>query len=378
MEQTKKKILLAITKSNFGGAQRYVYDIATHLDPSHFSVKVLAGGNGVLQEKLSEKHIPLITLPEMERDINILKECRSFFSLVALLKKERPDVLHLNSSKMGGLGSLAGRIAGVPHIIFTVHGWYFNENRPLFIKTLTYLLSWVTALLSHTIITVSKKDLAQGKKMPFVKHKMVLSYPGISPTPLLPRETARDELTDKKELHRDDFWLGTIAEFTKNKNIPEMVRAVASFNKEHTQKIFFLIIGNSGEEKERVTSLIKTLNAEAYIIPVGFKPGAARLLSAFDGFILASQKEGLPYVLLEAGVAKLPVLASSVGGIPELIEDKNTGFLLTHIDHKSIEAGLVQLLEATPNISEALYEKVHASFSLSKMISTIKTLYSHL
>ena len=124
------KILYGITKSNFGGAQRYVFDMATEAKSAGHDVAVICGGEGTLVKKLRAAHIRVITLPHLKRDISLVDEFRSFHFIFRTLVKENPDVFHTNSSKMGGLGNLAARLAGIRKIIFTGHGWAFNEPRP--------------------------------------------------------------------------------------------------------------------------------------------------------------------------------------------------------------------------------------------------------
>ena len=139
METTvKKKILFVITKSNWGGAQRYVYDLATHLPKEEFEVAVAFGGTGevgasagLLEVRLREAGVRIIFLTTFARDIGILREFSAFFELLRTIRAENPDVLHLNSSKAGGLGALSGRIAGLRRIIFTAHGFAPNELRPV-------------------------------------------------------------------------------------------------------------------------------------------------------------------------------------------------------------------------------------------------------
>ena len=105
------KILYVITKSNWGGAQRYVYDIATSLDKEMFDAVVACGGNGPLAIKLREAGIRVITIPLLQRDINIIKEFLSLFALIKIFNREQPDIIHLNSTKIGGLGAVAALAA---------------------------------------------------------------------------------------------------------------------------------------------------------------------------------------------------------------------------------------------------------------------------
>src|SRR3989344_3443882 len=135
----RQKIIFVITKGNFGGAQRYVFDLASHLDTEHFDVAVAVGEGTTLKEKLQMNGIRVISLPNLQRDIALFADVKTLFALFFLFRRERPDVIHLNSSKAGGLGSLAFRCFQFLNFltaksyklkaIFTVHGFAFYENR---------------------------------------------------------------------------------------------------------------------------------------------------------------------------------------------------------------------------------------------------------
>src|SRR4051812_18411936 len=116
------KVLLAITKPNFGGAQRYVYDLALGAYEAGHAVTVLTGSAGILTEKLASQRIETLSLPSLGRDVSMFKDFQSLRDILSVIKRERPAVLHLNSSKMGFFGSIAGRLMGVRCIIFTAHG----------------------------------------------------------------------------------------------------------------------------------------------------------------------------------------------------------------------------------------------------------------
>ncbi|MDO8564480.1 MAG: glycosyltransferase, partial [bacterium] len=151
--KSKTKILYVITKSNYGGAQRYVFDLATSLPKDECEAVVVLGaaqnGAPVLQEKLHGAGVRTIFIPGLSRDISFLKELRVFRELMKVFKFEKPFVVHLNSSKAAGLGALAARLCGTPLIVFTVHGWPFFEERNPLSKLVIRLFSYITVLLSH-------------------------------------------------------------------------------------------------------------------------------------------------------------------------------------------------------------------------------------
>lgn len=306
-----KKILFVITKSNWGGAQRYVYDMATNLPKDEFEVAVALGGTGELQRKLDAAKIQIIQLQSVQRDLSIIADIGGFFSIYHAIKVFRPDIVHLNSSKAGGLGALAGHLSGVPRIIFTAHGWPFAEKRNVLWRMFAYLGSWVTALLSDIVICVSDTDLKLAQKMPFVAHKAVRIYNGID----------QNMTFGSGDVIRNSFpagvkITGTIGELNKNKNQISLVKQAKS-----DQNMHVAIIGE-GEERKNLEDKIKKYNLENRVKLFGFMP-ASEVLKGFDIFALPSIKEGLPYVLLEAKLAGLPIVANRVGGIGEILDSKN-------------------------------------------------------
>ncbi len=355
----KTKILYLVTKGNWGGAQKYTYDMATSLSPSVFDVVVVFGVPAKLKERLEEKNIRTITIPELDRDISFLKDARSLFTLIKLLKKERPDVVHLNSSKMGGLGACAARLAGIKKIVFTAHGWPFNEDRSVISKKIMKFFSWLTVVLSHTTITLHEKDLRAFTYWPFVRRKLIKIYNGAHNDIGLTREDARDTLRKKFGVSVKETLLGTIAELHRNKGLPYLIEAVRKLPKTTS-----LIILGEGEERTHLESLIRREHLQERVFLTGFTLNASTLLKAFDVFVLPSIKEGVPSVLLEAGKAGVPIVATDVGGIPEIIENKKEGLLVPPKNPPALTEAIQALLDSktdrekyTKNFAKKIKEK---------------------
>lgn len=311
-----KKILFVITKSNWGGAQRYVYDLAKALAPTH-DVKVLFGGTGeadapkgMLATNLELAHIQGLYVKEFMRDISFGREIIVLITLFNLFRREKPDVIHLNSSKAGGLGALAARIAGIKNIIFTVHGWPFLEDRSYAAKTFIWLASWITMLLCHKVICISEYDLSLAKRMPFVGGKAVKIYNGIAPMSFGTGEKIRSAFPAGVKI------TGTIGELTHNKNQVALIEEA-----KHHPDMYVAIVG-SGEDVAMLDRKIKEYGLHNRVKLFGFVP-AQEALKGFDEFALPSLKEGLPYVLLEAKSASLPIVANRVGGIGEILDAKD-------------------------------------------------------
>ncbi|HVW82839.1 MAG TPA: glycosyltransferase [Candidatus Paceibacterota bacterium] len=302
------KILYVITKGNWGGAQRYVYDLATAAQAAGHEVAVALGGGGELAARLAARGIPLFPLGALERDLSPGRDLGGYAELARLLREYRPAVVHLNSSKAGGLGALAARRAGVPRIVFTAHGWPFKERRNPAWRLLALLGSYATTLFAHAVIVVSREDLALGRRMPFAARKMHLIYNGIDlDAPLGSGEVIRSAFPRGARI------TGTIGELNRNKNQIALVEEAR-----HDPQRFVAIVGE-GEERPALERAIAAYGLGARVKLFGFIP-AAEALRGFDEFALPSLKEGLPYVVIEARAAGLPISARRVGGVGEILE----------------------------------------------------------
>ncbi|MBM3261617.1 glycosyltransferase family 4 protein [Candidatus Kaiserbacteria bacterium] len=392
----RKKVLFVITKSNFGGAQRYVYDLATSLPMDRFEVTVAFGGTGTigsapgsLASMLADAGIRTLMIPELARDINIKLETQAFFALVRLFKRERPHIVHLNSSKVGGLGAIAARIINVftrrslgevgPRIVFTAHGWPFWEPRHIFARSIIFFLSYLTVLLSHRTICISEYDTRSIRKMPFTARRLTMIHNGLSPIDFFSRDAARQKLFSESATaaHAQDMWIVTNAELHPNKNLLVGIDAVAAHNAIHNTKILYSIMG-TGEMQTQIEQYIHARNLGEHVKLLGFVPDGRRYMRAFDTLFLPSKKEGVPYVLLEAGAAGLPVVASDVGGIPEIIIDGESGYLRAPDDILGFTEALGKLA-ADPTLrdqmGQKLAENISGDFSLESMMKEVTKMY---
>lgn len=373
----RTKIAFLITKSNWGGAQKHVYDIATHLDPKKYDVVVILGGHGVLKKKLAEVSIRTVSVDTMWRDISIKKDLMSFFEVFKILKQEKPDILHLHSPKAAGLGALSARILKIKKIVYTVHGWAFNENRPLYQKILIIFASFITTLLATDLITISKKETEQTSLFPYSKDKIHNIPNGIREQSVLRENIARDFIEQKigKSL-KDKFLIGMIGELHPSKGYTYTIDAMRSLVREH--KDLVLIIISTGEQEELLKKMVETSNLQSHVYFLGFIENAPQYAKAFDLFLMSSIKEGLPYTLLEVGILGIPSIATTVGGIPDIIDDMKSGILIQPRKTQEIEYAINFMYEHPDmriEFGKNLIKKVKLDFNLQKMIQSIEKIY---
>ncbi len=357
------KILYGITKSNFGGAQRYVFDLATEVKKQGHEVFVLCGKGGTLVKKLGEENIKAIEIPSLGRDISIFDDITSFFSIYKILRKEKPGVFHINSSKMGGIGALAGRLAGIKKIIFTSHGWAFNENRSWIEKFIIKFLYWIILVLSHKTICVSEETRRQISKLPFVKNKLLVVHNGITQFSMLPTQP------------REILIVGALGELHNIKGFDILLKAWGKFVQKHGAKLQIL---GEGEERKKLEKLADELGVSRLVEFKGYVDNARAELLNFDIFVMPSRSENLPYAILEAGFAGLPVIASKVGGIPEIIENGVSGILVPKEDPETLLSSLILLAEdpeLRKRLGGQLQKTIQQEFSLEKMVHDTLNVY---
>ncbi len=383
-----KKILYFVTQSESGGAQHYVFDLANYLKREYEIAVALGeqGDDGELVKALTEVGIKYYTIPHLKRAISPLDEMMALMEIIKLITKLKPDFIHLNSSKISILGSVAGYLAGAqigkqPKIIYTVHGWVFNEPLPNWLKFFYRWLEKFTAVFKDKIICVSEYDrqIALKEKIASAK-KLIMIHNGIEPIKFLSSELARQTLFKKVDIRQstiDNLVIGTISNFYKTKGLIYFIQAAEILITNHRLPATFIIIGE-GEQRQMLEKLIDVYNLQNNFILTGRINRAAELLPAFDIFVCSSVKEGFPYSILEAMSAGLPIVTTNVGGIPEMIHDQNNGLLVEPAKPADLAEKIKQLInnhEFSLKLGRQARQDVTEQFSLEKMIETTKKVY---
>jgi glycosyltransferase involved in cell wall biosynthesis len=375
---TQKNVIFLITKSNFGGAQKYVYELACAAKAQGHSVTVACGGTGengsplgLLAEKLTKANIRVQRINHFMRNMSIMSDLLAFFEVLTILRTKRPDVLHVTSSKAGGIGALAGRLCGVPRIIFTSHGLTVDEIwRPRWQRALIYVSTWLTLSLAHASIMISKETFTRASAMPLIGSRIHYIHNGVSLVDFDTKEVARENLA--LHIPPGHVLIGGIGELHKNKNWHIALQTLTTL----PLTTHLAIIG-SGEEYDSLSLHIEKFNLTNRVHLLGYVPDAAQYLKAFDIFLLPSLKEGLPYVILEAGLAGIPVVASDLPGIRDIIESGTHGLLVdpTPTMLGTVLAMLLRDDGMRRRLSAALQERVMNEFSIQRMNEATFALY---
>jgi glycosyltransferase involved in cell wall biosynthesis len=313
------KILQIITLSDWGGAQRVVFDLACNLNKEKFEVETACSPSGLLVEKLRARNIKVHEVKNLVRRLSVISDIKAFFALKKIIKKGKYDIIHCHSSKAGFLGRAAGKACNVKKIYYTVHSWsFYNKDEFGFMDKAFVLMERLSSKGAAKIICVSNRVMADGVRRKIAKpKKFLLIQNGID----FNVENKREEIRKSYNIKSKDVVVAMVARLAKPKD-PLLFLQVAKEVLKTEQDAKFVLVG-SGPMHQKCHDFVDKEKLEGRALLLGEKPPieARELFFIFDVFVFLSSFEGLPITVLEAMFASLPVIASNVGGIPELIGD---------------------------------------------------------
>jgi glycosyltransferase involved in cell wall biosynthesis len=360
------KILYIVTQADLGGAQK-----STLLLAGHFGGEIAAGSEkSELFDLAQKQNLPIHKLKFLKRGINPVFDLLALVELFFLIRKNKPDIAHLNSSKAGFLGSIAGKLAGAK-VIFTARGFVFNEPHTPLAKLLFIVLEKFASLFRDQIITVSKADETSALNHKLIDPKKITTiHNAVPPVNFTERIEARKRLG----IPDDKFLIGTIANFYPTKGLDILIISAAKLPSEILNKIHFVIIG-SGPKEQNLKLLTTTYNLQPLFSFTGQITNASTLLRAIDVFVLPSRKEGFPLVLLEAMQAGLPIIATDVGGNKEALGD--SALLISPEKPQELQQAMVEIIN-NPERRLLLSQKAQERsklFTSDKLFSETNQIY---
>ncbi len=314
------KILICITHGNIGGTTNSVFWLAKGLKEKGIEVKVGFGEGEYLKEKLEKEKIDFVNFKWLKRTHNPLSNLFFIFEIKKFLDKEKFNVCHFNSTNalFGAIGAKISK--SKPKTIFTFHGLSIldpNYKKDWHLKFIYWLVFKFLLFFVDIPVFVSKNNLEIAKKLKLVKNGVVI-YNGIPEPEFLEREIARKFFEEKTKIDlKDKFLIGSIGRLDYQKNYEFLIKIFPEILK--IRKNAILIIVGEGQERKKLEKLIEEKNLKEKIFLIGEIKDASKYLKAFDLFVLPSRYEGLSITLIEALFAKIPILASDVGGNKEIV-----------------------------------------------------------
>jgi len=296
------------------GVQNMMLNLLDGLDPEKYEIFVASKPGGDLVKEIMKRDYNYIPLYKIEHAISP-KDVLAFLELLQICRNQKFDIVHTHSSKTGFLGRIAARMAGVPKIIHTAHGFSFHPYQPIAQRMFYQALESISARFCDTMVFVNDADRMWAEKNPMFRNTSLLTiYNGVP----IPDINHRQE---RFEFLRDRFVIGSSSRFSAQKNIVQTIEA-AILSCRRNPKLAFVFIGD-GELYNLCAKMVKSANLTDSIFLPGWQKDTQAWLEQFDCFLLYSLWEGLPLSILEAMSVGLPIIGSDIKGNDELISDLN-------------------------------------------------------
>lgn len=333
-----------ITKLELGGAQQNTLFTVSHLDPARFRPILITGEPGLLDaEARALASVEFHQVPSLVRVIRPWADLRALLDLARLLRRLHPAIVHTHSSKAGILGRLAARLAGVPVIIHSIHGFGFTRYQPAAVRRALIALERLAAAVTTRFFAVSDANRRLGVELGlFPENRCVVIRSGVDLAAI--RRTAVDTAAKKRELGLEPGRpvVGMVAPLKPQKAPLDFVRVAArvAARKPETQ---FLLVGD-GELRGAVEAEVARLDLGKTFRLAGWRRDVPAVMRCLDVFVLTSLWEGLPRVYLEALASGVPVVGTRVDGAAEVVRDGVNGYLVAPGDVQGLADRVLWLL----------------------------------
>lgn len=357
-----------------GGAERIAMEIATRLDPERFESVLCAsrfsGLSDDAQTETAERKLQEAGIDYFGLGRTSAADVRRWVPLYRLLKRERFAVLHAHMFGSNVWGTVVGRLAGVP-VVAHEHTWSF-EGEP-FRRLLDREL---IGRGSAAFIAVSREDRRRMIEIEGVKPGKVLFVPNGIASPPPPAGT---DIRSQLGIPAGATVVGTVSVLRPQKALHLLVEAAASLMDDHPD--LCVLIAGEGSERGRLEALGRELHMADRLILAGFRSDVPDVLEALDVAVSSSAYEGSPLALMEAMEAALPIVATRVGGVPDLIDDGVHGLLVEPGDAAGIASALRRMLAdrvAAREMGTAARERRRREFGIDVTVRTFEGLYERL
>ena len=375
------RVLHVHTLPVISGSGLNTYLTMKGLDKTTFKTDLACAPGGKLIPLVRRENLKVVTFKNLVQPLHPLKDALATLSLASFMKKNPYHVVHTHNSKAGFVGRLSAKLAGVPVIVHTVHGFSFHDKEPTWRQGLFRNAERLASHWCDCMIFISQPlmDWALKERITDQK-KMVKIYSGIELerfTPVPEDETKR--LRKQWGLGEQDAVVGIVSKLWEGKGHALLIEAFREIRKK--KKGVRLVIVGEGYLLKGLKDLVDHYGLNDGVVFTGFQSEVAPILATFDVAVLPSLFEGMGRVLVEAMAMEKPVVASRVGGIPDLVEHGVNGYLVSPGNAKELEHAIFTILD-DPSLATRMgkegRKRISNRFSAATMVNSIEQVYREL
>lgn len=408
----KIKILRIVSRLNIGGPAIHTILLSSELNEKGYETILVKGQEspheGDMLSLAQEKGVEPYVIPEMGRELKSFDDITALFKIYRLIANERPSIVHTHTAKAGTLGRLAvsiyrailyakyiiirlffQRTDSVRLQVIAVHTFHGHVLKGYFgrLKTLLFvLIERLMAYKTDKIITLSdklKSELVQMKIAP--QQKIEVIPLGLELKRFVHSSAAKGSLKRSLGIPEDFLVVGIVGRLVPIKGHRIFLDAVRIIidernREESNQAVKFLIVGD-GELHAELKNYAEKLGIQEHIIFTGFRLDMPDIYADTDIVVLSSFNEGTPVSLIEAMASGVPVVATRVGGVPDLVHDRATGLLVRPGDAEALANAIIELLkdsELRKSLGKSAINSAYPKYDISKLVESLDNLYSAL
>jgi len=384
------RVLRVIARLNMGGPALHVAYLSAGLRNRGYDTTLVAGSLALGEESMAgvaeRLGAPIVTVPELHREISPLRDLRAVYHLADLIREVRPHILHTHTAKAGAIGRLAARLAGDAGpsiVVHTFHGHvlrgYFDPVR----STAFRLLERWLARRTTALVAVSpevRDDLVSLGVAP--REQFTVVRLGIELEQRVgggDGDRARLETRHALGIPPDRFVVGWIGRMTAVKRADDVLLVMRRLRELDVDAVLCMV--GDGPDRDAVERRAHELGIVRDSLFLGYQDEVASYYAAFDALVLPSANEGTPVSAIEALAGGRPVVATRVGGVPDVVRDGVDGFLVDPADVDAMAERLARLAADAPlrhRMGEAGRASVHERYSVERLLDDIDRLYRQL
>jgi glycosyltransferase involved in cell wall biosynthesis len=390
------KVIHIITRLDMGGSAQNTLLTALNHDPQRYGVCLIKGSSlesamtkaetKLVEDQLEsarKQGIVIIDLPSLVRRISPINDLKAFISIFLLLRRSKPDIVHTHTSKAGILGRLAAWVARVPIVIHTPHGHVFYGHFGRSLSRMFLQMEKLLGRITHHQIALTPEEGNDYLNFGVAKSDNIsVIHSGVDLNCFKRSTTESNPKKNELGIPPDSLVVGYVGWLIPIKGVTYLVDAMAEVVQRHPNSLL-LLVGKGDEKGEEETNLrerVDSLGLEDRVRFLGWRPDVNEIMGCFDIFVLPSLNEGMGRVLVEAMATGLPIVASSVGGIPDLVKDGENGLLVPPANAGALEQAISDLLsdKARRKRMGETGKRMCGPYSIEAMVEKIDDLYSRL
>jgi glycosyltransferase involved in cell wall biosynthesis len=382
------RVLRAIARLNMGGPALHVSYLSAGLRERGYETILVAGGVSKGEQSMAyvadDLGVPVVTIPHLHRDISPVRDLLATVRLARIMRAERPVILHTHTAKAGAVGRVAALLAGRARPPIIVHTFHGHVLRGYFGRFWTGVFRWLERMLARitdALVAVSpevRDELVAFGVAPASKFRVIRL--GIELEARVSQDgAARAETRRVMGIRGSRFVVGWIGRMTAVKRTDVVLEAFRRLKENGVDAVLCMV--GDGPDRRSVEDLARQLGIMRECLFPGYQEEVGPFFAAFDVFVLPSGNEGTPVTAIEALASGCPVVATRVGGVPDVVSDGEDGFLVEPGDVGQLAARLAELAndrQLLARMGAAGRGRMQTRYAVDRLIDDVDQLYRDL